>query len=48
MRFHTAEIHKLSYATITLGFVIGAFYNKMCRQIANSSFAVWTRFLWVP
>jgi len=35
------------YAQLTPPSIIETFYNKMCRQIADSSFAVWTRFLWV-
>ena len=45
--FIPQQFIRVSYETIMLSFVIGTFYTKICRQIADSSLAVWTRYLWV-
>jgi len=45
--FIPQQFIRVSYETITLSFVIETFYNKMCRQIAEGSLAVWTRFILV-
>jgi len=45
--FKPQQFILVPYETIKVSFVIETFYKKMCRQIADNSIAVWTRFLWV-